>query len=114
MGYSRAVRAGPWVLVAGTTGTVEGQVVSPGDAYGQAVQALRNIDVALALAGATLADVVQTRLFVTDVAHWEDVGRAHREAFGEARPVTALVEVKGLIDPEMLVEIEAVAYRCTG
>ncbi len=110
MGYSRTVRAGPWVFVAGTTGTVEGKVVAPGDAYAQATQALANIAAALALAGAELADVVQTRLSVTDISRWEEVGRAHREAFGDVRPVTALVEVSGLIDPEMLVEIEAVAY----
>ncbi len=111
MGYSRTVRAGPFVFVAGTTGTVEGKVVARGDAYAQAVQALGNIEAALGLAGATLADVVQTRLSVTDISRWEEVGRAHREVFGEAGPVTALVEVKGLIDPEMLVEIEAVAYQ---
>ncbi|MBW3610739.1 MAG: RidA family protein [Actinobacteria bacterium] len=110
VGYSRTVRAGPWVFVAGTTGTVEGKVVAPGDAYAQATQALANIAAALALAGAGLADVVQTRLSVTDISRWEEVGRAHREAFGDVRPVTALVEVSGLIDPEMLVEIEAVAY----
>ena len=110
MGYSRAVRAGPWVFVAGTTGTADGTVVAPGDAYAQAVLALANIEAALALAGAELADVVQTRLSVTDISYWEEVGRAHREAFGHAPPVTALIEVSGLIDPDMLVEIEAVAY----
>lgn len=110
MGYSRAVVAGPWIFVAGTTGTVAGRVTAPDDAYAQTAQALRNIEAALALAGAELADVVQTRLFVTDISRWEEVGRAHREAFGDARPVTALVEISRLIDPEMLVEVEAVAY----
>jgi enamine deaminase RidA (YjgF/YER057c/UK114 family) len=110
IGYSRAVVAGPWVLVAGTTGTVDGRVVAAGDAYAQTVQALRNVEGALASAGATLADVVQTRMFVTDIARWEEVGRAHRELFGDARPVTAMVGVAALIDPAMLVEVEAVAW----
>jgi enamine deaminase RidA (YjgF/YER057c/UK114 family) len=110
VGYSRTVKAGPLVFVAGTTGTIDGRVVGPGDAYAQTVQALRNVEVALAEAGARLADVVQTRLFVTRIATWQDVGRAHQEAFGEHPPVTAMVEVNRLIDPEMLVEVEAVAY----
>ncbi|MGI8759672.1 MAG: RidA family protein [Acidimicrobiales bacterium] len=110
VGYSRTVQAGPLVFVAGTTGTVEGRVVGHGDAYTQTVQALRNIEAALALAGAGLADVVQTRLYLTDIAQWRDVGRAHSEVFDQARPTSALVEVAGLIDPDMLVEIEAVAY----
>ncbi len=110
VGYSRTVRAGPLVFVAGTTGTLDGRVVAPGDAYAQTRQALTNIEAALALAGAHLSDVVQTRLSVTDVSLWEEVGRAHREAFAGAPPVTALVGVSALIDPEMLVEVEAVAY----
>jgi enamine deaminase RidA (YjgF/YER057c/UK114 family) len=110
IGYSRAVVAGPWVLVAGTTGTVEGRVVGEGDAYAQTVQAFRNVEAALASAGATLADVVQTRMFVTDIARWEEVGRAHRELFGDIRPVTAMLGVAALIDPAMLVEVEAVAW----
>ncbi len=110
VGYSRAVRAGPLVFVAGTTGTVDGGVVGADDAYAQAVQALRNVEAALGLAGATLADVVQTRLFVTDVARWEEVGRAHAECFSGHPPVSTMVEVSRLIDPDMLVEIEAVAY----
>lgn len=114
MGYSRTVHAGPWVFVAGTTGTADGRVVAPDDAYAQAVQALRNIEAALTLAGAGLSDVVQTRLSVTDISRWEEVGQAHREAFGENPPVTAMVEVSGLIDPEMMVEIEAVAYLLPG
>lgn len=110
VGYSRTVRVGPFVLVAGTTGTIGGQVVGPGDAYAQAVQALRNVDAALRLAGATLADVVQTRIYVTDVGHWQEVGRAHAEAFAGVLPVTAMVGVEALIEPEMLVEVEATAY----
>lgn len=110
VGYCRTVRAGPFVFVAGTTGTVDGRVVAPGDAYAQTAQALRNLEAGLVLAGAGLADVVQTRLSITDISTWQEVGRAHREAFAGAPPVTAVVEVSGLIDPEMLVEVEAVAY----
>lgn len=110
VGYSRTVQAGPLVFVAGTTATVDGRVVGHGDAYAQTVQALRNIAAALSLAGAGLADVVQTRLYLTDITQWQDVGRAHAEVFGEARPTSALVEVTGLIDADMLIEIEAVAY----
>ncbi len=111
IGYSRAVVAGPFVFVAGTTGTVAGEVVGKGDAYAQTVQALRNVETALLSAGAQLSDVVQTQLFVTDVARWEEVGRAHREAFAGHLPVTAMVGVAALIDPAMLVEVQAVAYR---
>jgi enamine deaminase RidA (YjgF/YER057c/UK114 family) len=111
IGYSRVVVAGPLIFVAGTTGTVDGRVVGAGDAYAQTVQAFRNVETALASAGAGLADVVQTQLFVTDITRWEDVGRAHRELFGEDPPVTAMVGVSALIDPEMLVEVQAVAYR---
>lgn len=110
VGYSRTVRVGPFVLVAGTTGTIDGRVVGPDDPYAQTVQALRNVDAALRLAGASLADVVQTRLYVTDVGHWQEVGRAHAETFAGALPVTAMVGVEALIDPEMLVEVEATAY----
>jgi enamine deaminase RidA (YjgF/YER057c/UK114 family) len=111
VGYSRAVRVGPHVHVAGTTVTNEaGDLIGMGDAYVQARQALSNIQKALERAGARLEHVVRTRVYVTDISNWEVVGRAHGEFFGEVRPVSTLVEVKGLIDPAMLVEIEADAY----
>ena len=111
IGYSRVVVAGPLVFVAGTTATVDGKVVGVGDAYAQTVQAFRNVETALASAGAALADVVQTQMFVTDITRWDDVGRAHRDVFGDVMPVTAMVGVAALIDPDMLVEVQAVAYR---
>jgi enamine deaminase RidA (YjgF/YER057c/UK114 family) len=114
IGYSRVVVAGPLIFVAGTTGTVDGRVVGVGDAYAQTLQAFRNVETALASAGARLADVVQTQLFVTDIGRWEEVGRAHRQLFADIRPVTAMVGVSGLIDPEMLIEVQAIAYKPTG
>ena len=111
VGYSRAVAAGDQVWVSGCTSVLDGRVMHAGDMGAQAARAIGVIETALAEVGAALADVVRTRIYVTDIARWREVADAHRAAFGEVRPAATMVEVSALIDPGMLVEIEAVAYQ---
>jgi enamine deaminase RidA (YjgF/YER057c/UK114 family) len=110
VGYSRAVAAGDFVFVSGCT-SMDGPEFRPGDAYAQTEQAISNVAAALAGLGAGLADVVRTRIYVTDIARWQEYGRAHGAAFGSVQPATSMIQVPALVDPRMLVEVEAVAYR---
>jgi enamine deaminase RidA (YjgF/YER057c/UK114 family) len=111
VGYSRAVAAGDLVFVSGCTSVAGAEPVHEGDAHAQAVRAIANAAEALTALGASLADVVQTRMYVTDISRWEEIGRAHYEAFGDVRPAATMVQVAALVDPRLLVEVEVVAYR---
>ncbi len=114
IGYSRAVRVGAHISVSGSTAMTESGLVGKGDPYAQTIQALRTIEAALQQAGASLADVVRTRIYMANIDQWQKVGRAHGEVFSAIRPATTMVEVKRLIDPDMLVEIEADAIMSQG
>ena len=111
VGYSRAVAAGDYIFVTGCTSIVGADFVYPDDAYAQTVQAIANVRSALTALGAGLADVVRTRIFVTDISRWEEYGRAHGEAFADVMPATSMIGISALIDPRMLVEVEAIAYK---
>ena len=111
VGYSRAVAAGDFVFVSGCTSVADGVFVHEGDAEAQATQAIANVAQALEALGVGLADVVRTRMYVTDISRWEEYGRAHGAAFGEAMPATSMLGVAALVDPRMLIEVEAVAYK---
>ena len=111
VGYSRAVAAGDYVFVSGCTSIAGADFVHPGDAYAQTKQAIANVGAALEQLGTGLADVVRTRIYVTDISRWEEHGRAHGEAFAGIMPATSMIQVSGLVDPRMLVEVEAIAYK---
>jgi enamine deaminase RidA (YjgF/YER057c/UK114 family) len=111
VGYSRAVAAGDFVFVSGCTSVAGGEFVHEGDAYTQTAQAISNVAAALAELGGALSDVVRTRIYVTDIARWQEYGRAHGAAFGSVMPATSMIEVSALVDPRMLVEVEAIAYH---
>jgi enamine deaminase RidA (YjgF/YER057c/UK114 family) len=111
VGYSRAVAAGDYIFVSGCTSVAGAEFVHPGDAYEQTAQAIANVAAALEGLGASLADVVRTRMFVTDISRWQEYGRAHAEAFADVLPATSMIQVSALIDARMLVEVEAVAYK---
>ena len=110
-GYSRAVAAGDFIFVSGCTSVAGREFVHAGDAYAQTAQAISNVEGALAELGAGLSDVVRTRVYVTDISRWQEYGRAHGDAFGSAMPATTMIQIAALVDPRMLVEVEALAYR---
>jgi enamine deaminase RidA (YjgF/YER057c/UK114 family) len=111
VGYSRAIAAGDYIFVSGCTSVDGAEFVHQGDAYAQTAQAIANVESALKALGAGLADVVRTRIYVTDISRWEECGRAHGEAFAAVMPATSMIQISALIDPRMLVEVEAIAYK---